>query len=82
MRRTRTAVEHSFVGINGSSIALAAVLNALTTAEVEIIVYDIEAIKEQFCTKLDIEPEFLNALCHDIQNLLSASSSSKQQESD
>jgi len=75
------AREYSFVGINGSSIALAAVLNALTTAEAEIIVYDIEAIKEQFCTKLDIEPEFLNALCHDIQNLLSASSSSKQQES-
>ena len=67
--------QYSFVGVEASKIALAAVLNAMASAKVDGIANDgIDNIRNQFCAKLGVEIESIVALCDDLLHLFSPSS--------
>ena len=66
--------QYSFVGIEASKIALAAVLNAMTSVKVDAFAnYGIDNIKNQFCAELGVEIESIVALCDDLLHLFTPS---------
>jgi len=69
------AREYSFVGINASSIALAAIINTMATTEVEGIIDNshIKTIADFLCANLSVEIESVLPLCSDLLDLVSPS---------
>jgi len=66
--------EIAFVGRFASKIALAAVLNAMTSVKVDAFAkYGIDNIKHQLCAKLGGEIESIVALCDDLLHLFTPS---------
>ena len=66
--------EIAFVGRFASKIALAAVLNAMTSVKVDAFAkYGIDNIKHQLCAKLGVEIESIVALCDDLLHLFTPS---------
>ena len=66
--------EIAFVGRFASKIALAAVLNAMTSVKVDAFAkYGIDNIKHQLCAKLGVEIEAIVALCDDLLHLFTPS---------
>ena len=66
--------DYTFVGVGASKIALAAVLNAMTSVKVDGIAnYGIENIKKQICAKLGVKIESIVALCDDLLHLFTPS---------
>jgi hypothetical protein len=66
--------DYKFVGVEASKVALAAILNALASAEIEDFYgNNKEAITESLCAKLSIDFESIVPLCNDLLGIFSSS---------